>query len=245
MSCRLSLIHWKPALLEPPLAQTAASSLQFRVRGTDGPLCGTTEGTDSGVQDLGQFPPPWPPPLTPAGSPTGDPNRYHSAATSGTLRWAEKRGFGGVDSKKIIGCKKFIVIFSLFSPAPISNVNLRWSIWSPLSDTYPENQKEEESKGWTLPRSPQKAVGVSGVLAPLLPGWKRSHQLLEDPAQRAAIRPACGHWPSRLCYWRLATPHSMQKVFKELRTVASHRRLKSAIGAGRERPAFPGQEVPE
>lgn len=44
---------------------------------------------------------PGPPPLTPAGAPRGDPNRSHSAATTGALRWAEKRGCGGVDSKKL------------------------------------------------------------------------------------------------------------------------------------------------
>lgn len=75
---------------------------------------------------------------------------------------------------------------SCFSPVPMCSVNLRQDMWYLLSDTYPENREEEAPKDRALPRTPQKAVGVSGVRAAPVPGegGERGRQPLEATAPR-------------------------------------------------------------
>lgn len=73
------------------------------------------------------------------------------------------------------------------------------------------------------------------------PRGRRGRPLLEGTAfSVAALRSPSGGWPSLLCCGRLPTPHSVQKVFKELRTAASQRRLKSPMRSQARASRGPG-----
>ena len=91
-------LAWACVLSELPSPPTAAAAaLRSKVCGIGGPFCGPIESRV--VQDRGQFPS-GPPLFNTSSSCRADGVILLSAATSGALRWAGKRCFRNLNSKK-------------------------------------------------------------------------------------------------------------------------------------------------
>lgn len=87
---------------------------------------------------------------------------------------------------------------------PTQKIGRKRSQRTELSRSPPEGGRSLRG-----PSSPHSGGGAGRRASG--PGRRRS----------AAVRPASGGWPSRLCGQRLPTPHSAQKVFKELQIAGS------------------------